>query len=46
MIMEGLDVYLPLVDDHGVDCIIKRENGTFIEIQIKQGREWWQKVMK
>ena len=35
MLMEGLDVYLPLVDDHGVDCVIKKENGTFIEIQIK-----------
>lgn len=33
--MEGLDVYLPLVDDHGVDCIIKKEDGTFIEVQIK-----------
>ena len=21
MLMEGLDVYLPLVDDHGVDCV-------------------------
>ena len=30
---EGLDVYLPLVDDHGVDCVIKKENGTFIEVQ-------------
>ena len=27
MLMEGLDVYLPLVDDHGVDCVIKQENG-------------------
>ncbi len=35
MLMEGLDVYVPLVDDHGVDCIIKREDGTFIEVQIK-----------
>ena len=35
MLMEGLDVYLPLVDDHGVDCIIKKNDGTFIEIQIK-----------
>lgn len=33
--MEGLDVYVPLVDDHGVDCIIKKEDGTFIEVQIK-----------
>ena len=35
MLMEGLDVYLPLVDDHGVDCVIKKEAGTFIEVQIK-----------
>ncbi len=35
MLMEGLDVYLPLVDDHGVDCIIKKQDGTFIEVQIK-----------
>ena len=35
MLMEGLDVYVPLVDDHGVDCIIKKEDGTFIEVQIK-----------
>ena len=33
--MEGLDCYVPLVDDHGVDCIIKKKDGTFIEIQIK-----------
>ena len=24
MLIEGLDVYLPLVDDHGVDCIVKK----------------------
>ena len=35
MLMEGLDVYIPMVDDHGVDCIIKKDDGTFIEIQIK-----------
>lgn len=35
MLMEGLDVYLPLVDDHGVDCVIKKKDGTFIEVQIK-----------
>lgn len=35
MLMEGLDVYLPLVDDYGVDCVIKKEDGTFIEVQIK-----------
>ena len=35
ILMQGLDVYLPLVDDHGVDCIVKTPKGTFIEIQIK-----------
>ena len=35
MLMEGLDVYMPLVDDHGVDCVIKKKDGTFIEVQIK-----------
>ena len=35
MLMEGLDCYLPLVDDHGVDCVIKKADGTFIEVQIK-----------
>ncbi len=35
MLIEGLDVYLPLVDDHGVDCVIKKKDGTFIEVQIK-----------
>lgn len=35
MLMEGLDCYLPLVDDHGVDCVIKKTDGTFIEVQIK-----------
>lgn len=35
MMKEGLDCYLPLVDDHGVDCVIKKPNGRFIEIQIK-----------
>ena len=35
MLMEGLDVYVPLIDDHGVDCIIKNKNSKFIEVQIK-----------
>ena len=28
-------VYVIMVDDHGVDCVIKKSDGTFIEIQIK-----------
>ena len=35
MLKEGLDVYIPIVDDHGVDCIIKNPDGKFIEVQIK-----------
>lgn len=35
MLMKGLDCYMPLVDDHGVDCIVKKKDGTFIELQIK-----------
>ena len=35
MLREGLDCYIPLVDDNGVDCIVKKSDGTFIEIQIK-----------
>ena len=35
MLKEGLDVYLPMVDDFGVDAIVRKPNGTFLEIQIK-----------
>ena len=34
MLMEGLDVYIPLVDDHGVDAIIKKEDGTFVTVRM------------
>jgi len=35
MLKEGLDVYMPLVDDFGIDAIVRKPNGKFIEIQIK-----------
>ncbi len=35
MLKEGMDVYLPLVDDHAVDAIVKRPNGSVAQIQIK-----------
>lgn len=35
MLKEGLDVYLPLVDDHAVDAVVKRPDGRFVEVQIK-----------
>ncbi len=35
MIKEGLDVYMPLVDDMGIDIVVRREDGTFVEVQVK-----------
>jgi hypothetical protein len=35
MLKEGLDVYLPLVDDNAIDAVVKRPNGEFVEVQIK-----------
>lgn len=35
MLKEGLDVYLPLVDDDAIDAVVKRPNGEFVEVQIK-----------
>jgi hypothetical protein len=35
MLKEGIDVYVPLVDDHAVDAIIKRHDGTTALVQIK-----------
>jgi hypothetical protein len=35
MLKEGLDVYVPLVDDFGIDAIVRRPNGEFVECQIK-----------
>jgi hypothetical protein len=35
MMKEGLDVYVPLVDDFGIDAVIRKSNGEFVELQIK-----------
>lgn len=35
MLKEGLDVYLPVVDDKGIDAVVRRPNGSFVEVQIK-----------
>ncbi len=35
MLKEGLDVYVPLVDDDAIDAVIRREDGSFITAQIK-----------
>jgi hypothetical protein len=35
MLKEGLDVYVPLVDDFGIDAVIRKDDDEFIEVQIK-----------
>ena len=35
MLKEGLDVYLPLVDDDAIDAVIRRPDSTFTTLQIK-----------
>ncbi len=35
MLKEGLDVYIPMIDDDAIDAVIKRQDGTYIEVQIK-----------
>jgi hypothetical protein len=35
MLKEGLDVYVPLVDDDAIDAVVRRKNGTFVTVQIK-----------
>ena len=41
LLKRGYDTYLPLVDDKGVDCIIRNSDGTHLDIQIKgRGPRW------
>jgi hypothetical protein len=35
MLKQGLDVYLPLVDDDAIDAVIRRPDNTFTMVQIK-----------
>jgi len=35
MLKAGLDVYVPMVDDNAIDAVIRRPNGSFVEMQIK-----------
>ena len=35
MLKEGLDIYMPLVDDDAIDAVIRRSDGSFITAQIK-----------
>lgn len=35
MLKEGLDVYIPMVDDDAIDAVVKRPDGKYVEVQIK-----------
>ena len=35
LMTEGLNVYIPIVDIEGIDCIVRNQKGRLIEIQIK-----------
>ena len=35
MLKEGLDVYVPLVDDDAIDAVVRRKDGSFVTVQIK-----------
>ena len=35
MLKEGLDVYVPLVDDNAIDAVVRKTDGSFVEVQIK-----------
>lgn len=35
ILKEGMDVYVPLVDDHGVDVIVERKDRSIAQVQIK-----------
>jgi hypothetical protein len=35
MLEQGLDVYIPLIDDFAIDAVIRKKDGSFVEVQIK-----------
>ena len=35
MLKEGIDVYVPLMDDRAVDAVVRRRDGTYLDVQIK-----------
>ena len=39
MLKEGLDVYIPMVDDDAIDAVIRRKNESFTS-KIKRSRFW------
>ena len=39
MLLEDLDIYMPLVDDDAIDAVVKKPDGSFVEVQIKARSE-------
>ncbi len=35
LLRQGFDVYIPLVDDRQIDCVIRRDTGDYLDLQIK-----------
>ena len=35
MLKQGLDIFLPMIDDDAIDAVVKRPDGKYVEIQIK-----------
>ncbi len=44
LLRRGFDVYMTLVDDQGIDCIIRLDNNCYVDIQIKarstKAKQW------
>lgn len=39
MLKEGLDVYVPIVDDDAIDAVVRKKDGSFVTVQIKARSE-------
>lgn len=35
LLKRGADVYLPVTDDRGVDAVVQKKDGSYIEVQVK-----------
>ena len=35
LLRRGFDVYIPLVDNQGIDCVIRHSDNDYVELQIK-----------
>jgi hypothetical protein len=39
LLKRGLDVYMTLVDDQDIDCVVRLDNKRYVEVQIKARSE-------